>query len=498
MASPSLSQRIRPLRFIEWALEAGVLVVVVGTVAAFGAVHPWSHPGLWIVAGLLLLLVLARAAAVHRLRRVSGGRRTLAVLFRAGQDRKRQGSRRDHFWRLDLSRPLIPRPPLVLPGLALALWAFLQLVPLPPSGHRITVLPEETWRGLLFILAFVVVHVAAAIVLERQEVRARFRRRLALLGLVLGFVALVQNAAGVDKIYGLFAPWESTTFFGPFVNRNHFAAYMLLLAPLAIDHSRRTWMRYLERIGRAPNVRRRLAALDTGEGTAFLYSLLPTIVILGGLVASTSRGALLAFVASLALGAVAWRRKEGPPLWLVGAACAVMVVGWFGLERLEGRFARSGADAPSRTIVWRDTLAHMGGRWWTGAGLNTYGFAFNRATPWELPRGATPWPQAVTDAVLAGQRPATRVPSDLPGRVWFREAHNDYVQLLAETGLPGLALGLWAAVAVLRHVRRRAWLLMSVTALLLHLLVEFDFQIPAIVALFVVLVAWPARSTGEK
>jgi O-antigen ligase len=72
---------------------------------------------------------------------------------------------------------------------------------------------------------------------------------------------------------------------------------------------------------------------------------------------------------------------------------------------------------------------------------------------------------------------------------WYREAHNDYLQLLLETGVPGLLLGLWAATATLLAARRDPWLLAAVAGALLHALVEFDFQIPAIPVLFVAIVA---------
>lgn len=82
-----------------------------------------------------------------------------------------------------------------------------------------------------------------------------------------------------------------------------------------------------------------------------------------------------------------------------------------------------------------------------------------------------------------------RVPATLPGTTWYREAHNDYVQLLVETGLPGLGLALLAAFAALRSARQDPWLLAALTGVLLHEAVDFDLQIPAVSVLFVTLAA---------
>jgi hypothetical protein len=63
------------------------------------------------------------------------------------------------------------------------------------------------------------------------------------------------------------------------------------------------------------------------------------------------------------------------------------------------------------------------------------------------------------------------------------------VQLLVETGIPGLLLGLWAALAALRRARHDPWLFAALSGVLMHTFVEFDFQIPALAVLFVALAA---------
>ena len=137
-----------------------------------------------------------------------------------------------------------------------------------------------------------------------------------------------------------------------------------------------------------------------------------------------------------------------------------------------------------------------GARWATGYGFNAYADAISRVPAWKLPAGATPWPAAVETPLLIGERLGYRAPGDLRGLAWYREAHSDYVQLLVETGVPGLLLGLWAGFAALAAARRDPWLFAALAGVLMHVFVDFDLQIPAIAALFVVLAALAGARDG--
>jgi O-antigen ligase len=230
--------------------------------------------------------------------------------------------------------------------------------------------------------------------------------------------------------------------------------------------------------------------LQTAEGTRLIWAAIPPLAGIAALLASTSRGGILAFLAALALAAAGLRARRGTPAWAVALVFAGMALSWFGLERLEVRFVRAADDAPGRTVVWRESVEAMrGARWAAGYGLNTFGQAISRVPAWALPRGATPWPEPVDAVFRSGQRVGYRAPGDLPGLAWYREAHNDYVQLLVETGVIGLAVGLWAALAALAAARRDPWLFAALAGVLMHSFVDFDLQIPAIPALFVCLAA---------
>jgi O-antigen ligase len=492
---------VRRIRILGWAIQGILGLAVAGSALAFGAVHPWAYEALWAVSALAGLVALARMVLVARARRLLGPQPI--GLHSAGRwivkDPEEGGALT---WRCDLGAPLLPRTPLLWPGLAFLAFAGLQLVPWPPEGATWTLSTEGTRRGLTFVATLLALHLAAGVAFTNPAARPRFRIVVSWLGLLLGFVALFQLASGLDRIYGFFQPWEGGLFYGPFVNRNHFAGYMLMAIPVGLALLAEAWRRYRRRVGDSPNLRRRLVGVGSHEGTRLLYAALPPLVAIAALLASTSRGGILAFVASLTLAAIGLRSRKGTPAWAAGVVFVLMTLSWYGLERLEVRFVRTTEDAPGRTVVWQESVQLMKGRrWLTGYGFNAYGEALSRVPGWRLPEGATPWPEVVREALESGERYGYRAPGDLPGLSWYREAHNDYIQLLVEAGIPGLALALWAALAVLLAARGDPWLFAALAGPLLHVVVDFDFQIPAIPVLFVVLAALaaaPATPTRRR
>ena len=496
VSSPDLLGSARLVRALQYFLEVVVAAIVIGSVAAFGSVHEPAYTTLWVASFVAFGVMLVRAMAVERLRQRLGEHQ---VAFHVSGRWLILEPDRDHYalgWSLDLRESALPRAPLLLPGLVFLAFSVLQLVPLPWFGALApaSVSPEDTRRGITFVLALVLLHEAAAAAFVKAPARRRFRRGLAWLAAALAVTALFQLASGTRLIYGFFQPLEGGQPFGPFVNRNHFAGYMLLAIPIALELLASAWYRYTRRVGERPNLRRRIVGLASTDGTRFIYAAIPPLLAIGALLASTSRGGILAFVAALVIAVVGVRSRRGMPGWAAAVVFLAMTLTWFGLERLEVRFLRATDDAPGRTVVWRESLEMLeGARWITGYGFNTFGTAFSRVPAWQLPVGATPWPDDVAAVMQSGARVGYRAPNDLPGTTWYREAHNDWVQLLVETGIPGLLIGLWAAIAVLYAARGEPWRFAALAGVLMHVFVDFDFQIPAIPVLFVVLAAIPAR-----
>ena len=85
-------------------------------------------------------------------------------------------------------------------------------------------------------------------------------------------------------------------------------------------------------------------------------------------------------------------------------------------------------------------------------------------------------------------------------RLWIGQAHNEYLQVLLETGLAGAALFGGVFLIVLRRAAAQArtsfvdlGVFGAVVGLALHNLVDFNWQIPANAAAWVALAALAAR-----
>ena len=376
-------------------------------------------------------------------------------------------------------------PPFPAARLLLALHALvlLQLVPLPPAALRlvspgsfsfyndplllplaawrpISVSPPDTLRGLAFLAGFSLL----ALAVFRELGEGAWRRRLLLTvvgaGLAITVVAFLQAVSPEPrKIYGLWRPRWDWAVFGPYVNRNHFAGYLVLAAPLAFGFALEALSRLRAAWGRR---RQGWLALGEREGNAAARSTAAAMVLVAGLLASQSRGGVSAFAAAALLMPAASREKRRTAL---GVSLLVALGAlWIGLGGVFSAFETRGVRM-SRLDLWRDMLPMVPRFPVFGDGWNAFATAY-------------PWYQTVwkTD--------------------WIGEAHNDYLQALIDGGVVGALLVAGLLFVVFRGALARASrspLDLAVFGALLgfavHGLVDFNGQIPANAATWAALAA---------
>jgi O-antigen ligase len=353
---------------------------------------------------------------------------------------------------------LVPLPPRLLAVVSPGSFSFYNdnlIVPLE-QWKTVSVSPPDTLRGLAFLAGMSCLY----FVVFREFSDALWRRRLAGtivgVGFLITLVALAQSAAGTTRIYGLFQPRWDWAVFGPYVNRNHFAGYLVMGLPLAMAFSAEA----VERLARSWRHRRKgWLALGDKEGNAAIRRSAEAMVLMVGLLASQSRGGLMAFGLSAAL-LLAFRRRR--LALLVVTAVAFVGIAWVGLGGVVRGF-ESRSLGTSRLDLWADALRLVPRFPLLGAGLN--GFAIAYPTVRTLWRGE-----------------------------WYGEAHNEYLQALLDLGAPG-ALAVLCLVALLLRTALNgaprsaldAGLLGAVLASCAHALVDFNWQIPANAATFAAL-----------
>jgi O-antigen ligase len=357
---------------------------------------------------------------------------------------------------------LVPLPPALLRNLSPGSFSFYNdplLVPLT-AWKPVSVSPPDTLRGLAFLAAFSLLALAVFRELGTGRWRRRLLRTVVYVGLALTVVALLQAVSSEPRrIYGLWQPRWDWAVFGPYVNRNHFAGYMVMASALAVGFA----LEALSRL-RAAWVKRRRGWLTLGdsEGLAFVRAAALVMVVVAGLVASASRGGVTSFaLASLVLPLAAReRRRTALAVALLVALGAV----WIGLGGVITAFETRGVRT-SRLELWQDVLTMVPRFPVLGVGWNAFASAY-------------PWYQTIwrTD--------------------WIGEAHNDYLQALVDGGVIGAALVVGLLVVVFRGALARAALAPvelgvfgALLGLAFHEIVDFNGQIPANAAAWIALAA---------
>lgn len=379
------------------------------------------------------------------------------------------------FWRL----PVLVR----LGVLAFPLLWLLQLVPLAPAigeglpgrdlvrqvralvnacggWHPLSLTPSDTLFGAVMLLP------GLAAFLAGLMLDARGRERCVALFLVLAALSILAGLVQLSSrgtMLNFHDSGHKANFPGFFANRNHQGLMLAIAGVFAVDAVRR-------------HVRSTPAALAA--------ALVVALVVLVCLVGTTSRAALaLAAAGMLATFAAGFAGKQPVRRWaVVGGGAAVLAV-LFSLSPVVrstlSRFADIGDD--SRWQFWERSAPLLSQYFPWGGGLGGFTRHYN--------------PVETLDAVNPR---------------YLNHAHNDYLEVLIEAGLPGIAaLLLFALALAIRAVKiagktERTSLGVpagiAIALVALHSLVDYPLRTQAHGVLFGLLAAFfltePVRSGG--
>lgn len=441
--------------------QALPLCAVMWGALAFGAVYPWGY---WPLAGACLLSG-AFALSMARAAKVEAADRTL-ILALAGVGAA-------------IVLQLVPLPARLLSVVSPQTVDLLNnLNPAFAAGllpwHTLSVWPKDTVVALALYSCLALLLIGMARLLSVTGGR-RLVEAVTAFGVVLALIGIVQKPLYTGAIYGVWEPELGRMPFGPFVNKNHFAGWMLMALPLTlallsagIDRSMR---------GLRPGWRHKILWFSSPEASQLVLVAAAAVVMALSLMLTMSRSGIIAF--GLSLLTTSWfviKAFDSGTRRLAAAACltllTIAVVGWTGPETLASRFAAGDwGEFNNRRGAWTDAWSVIRHFPLTGTGLNTYWAAALFYQHHEL-------------------------------AYFFAQAHNDYLQLAAEggvlLGVPALVcLGVFA-----RDVRRamreqrgslswwlRAGAVTSLLAIACQETVEFSLQMPANAVLFAIVCA---------
>jgi len=422
-------------------IAVGLMIAVVFTALAFGAVEPWSMFLFEIIVVALIALWAARAGLNKR----------LAVTL----------------------------PDAALPFAVLVLFGLIQSVAIPDNTGRWMSLSMNagatrlTVTALVFLLASFVLISNTFTTRKRLSVLSAF---LVIYGLAMAIFQLVQHFTWDGRFYWL-RPTLATSPFGPFANHNHFAGYMELLIPLPVA----------------------LVIAREGRGETRLLYLFAAAMMGVAAVASLSRGGMISIAAGMmfiALLSVRLRREKQSSRVAMFFSQAVVVIAimaviaagifWIGADQVikrvtQGQTASSAAGREtflsSRGWIWRDTFSMIRANPILGVGLGAYETAFPIYSESDgslrVPQAHNEYLQVAADAGIVGFLIA----------LWFIVAIFRTVSRGVRSRDPllaGLALGSGGGIF----------------AMLVHSMFDFNLQIPSNALLFLLLVAVAANVAG--
>jgi O-antigen ligase len=433
--------------FLDKVIAITLLLVVVFAAAAHGVVEPWSVFILESITAVLILLWIIKAVA----------EKSLSIVIP------------------NTTWPLLG---LILLGLAQSMAWSMGSMGSMGSGvseggdgmvrQSLSFDVDSTRGTVLMLCSLLALSVLAANFLTGATRLRSLTKFMICFGALLGIFGLVQYFSGSNSIY-----WfrqTRVTAFGPFFNRDHFAGYMELFiglpVALILTRSAKGELRLICGV----------AAMFMGMAAVFTLSR-------GGMISIVAE---LIFLAAMSLrhnragGKERGKARMAMSVTAVVTILAAIVTGviWLGAEPVINRIAtgdptnsdlsKAQSFYSHRGVIWENTWTMIRNNPLLGVGLGAYETAYPSYARENGGEGIT------------------------------AEAHNDYLQILADAGVIGAAFALSFIIllfrSIARGVRTTDPLLAAIAlgggagvfGLLVHSLFDFNLHLPshAIVFLF--------------
>ena len=316
---------------------------------------------------------------------------------------------------------------------------------------------------------------ALALLLLNSQTRLRWTvYTLVISGTFQAVYGSLMTLSGAEYLF--FVPKDSYTGVatGTFVNRNHLAGYLVICLSMGLGMMIATLKS--EPSGNWRNrLRRWMTAL---LGKKILLRIALAIMVIGLVLTHSRMGNSSFFIAMMVTGCLALllsRRASRATVILLSSLLVIdifLVGTFFGIEKVVDRLETTSSHRETRDEVDIYSIKLLETHLAEGTGAGTFYTSFPKYRGGDI-------------------------------RIFYDHAHNDYLEFLSERGLIGfipllLAVVVTFAVAIRAQWKRRNPLmrglsfgcLMSMIAMGLHATVDFNLQIPANAASFMLVLAF--------
>lgn len=347
-----------------------------------------------------------------------------------------------------------------------------------------------TYHSLLQLAIYFIFFIACLKISVDRKLVEQLASVIVLLTFAVAILGLAQKLMSPEKIL-----WKSLSsadwmFFGPFMNENHFGGFLGLTFPLALGlmHYRFRKVSARKRGGSAKQCGGKWKWSQLiDEGVVFLFFLI--ILMLVACFFSVARVSLFVLLFCCMTYFVAYGiRKRNAGFFLTLLAILIgsfLLLQWLKFSTLTQHFNREALKAAFdvRFDITKQSLNLLYEHPFFGTGLGTYGLVS---------------PKVISHPLAAYG-------------VWWHHAHNDYLELLTDTGIVGFCLWMAAILILfsfsLYQLRRNSshWnqhiAIQSIIAIICIGAMEFfdyHLRIPSLALLFTLQLALLVQASHAK
>ncbi len=345
-----------------------------------------------------------------------------------------------------------------------------------------------SYRLLLQLIIYFVFFIVCLKVFAKRQRVERLTSWMVVFTFVVAALGLAERLTTGDRILWKAFSAAQLSGFGPFLNENHFGGFLAFTFPLALGLMHYRFNRVTT--GLALNQMKKnfwavwLALMNEGVAFLFFFVILTLVACFFSVARLSLFVLLFCCISYFVVYSIKKRNIKFFLTLLIILACSFLLLHWLKYSVLNKHFNieafKTALDI--RFQVAKQSLSLLYERPFFGSGLGTYGLVSSKV---------------VAHPLLYG--------------VWWNHAHNDYVELLTDTGVIGFGLWMGAILILLfsclTQLRKNSshWNKCIATQSIISILCisameffDYHLRVPSLALLFILQLAFLIQASYSK